>query len=128
MARLNMTTIPDNLDLLDVSLLKELDQKSVLSLNGCRVTDQILRLVPNKESFRMALRCIKLWARRMFSAVDGPVVRATQSLLRLTLSWTSVLPFGHTEIPTTAQKSCSFAPFSSPRYSKIGPGLVSDGW
>jgi len=43
--------------------LKNLDQKCVRSLNGCRVTDEILRLVPNHESFRLALRCIKVWAK-----------------------------------------------------------------
>src|SRR5882762_3566829 len=31
---------------------------------GSRVTDEILRLVPNVQVFRDSLRCIKLWARR----------------------------------------------------------------
>lgn len=31
---------------------------------GSRVTDEILRLVPNVQVFRDALRCIKLWAQR----------------------------------------------------------------
>eukprot|EP01087_Luapelamoeba_hula_P004174 TRINITY_DN1411_c1_g1_i2.p1 TRINITY_DN1411_c1_g1~~TRINITY_DN1411_c1_g1_i2.p1 ORF type:complete len:851 (+),score=162.20 TRINITY_DN1411_c1_g1_i2:490-3042(+) len=61
---LDKATIPDELDLLEESNLKNLEQKSVLSLNGCRVTDQILQLVPNIENFRQTLRCIKLWAKR----------------------------------------------------------------
>lgn len=53
-------------DLRDDLLLKNLDQKCVRSLNGCRVTDEILRLVPNIENFRLALRTIKLWAKSEF--------------------------------------------------------------
>ena len=52
-------------DLKDDMILKNLDQRCVRSLNGCRVTDEILRLVPNVETFRLALRVIKLWAKRM---------------------------------------------------------------
>ncbi|XP_003436462.2 poly(A) polymerase beta [Anopheles gambiae] len=63
-ARLALKEIPDNFDLRDDMLLKNLDQKSVRSLNGCRVTDEILRLVPNIDNFRLALRTIKLWAKR----------------------------------------------------------------
>ena len=35
-------------------------------MSGSRVTDQILRLVPNVNVFRDALRCIKLWASRSY--------------------------------------------------------------
>uniref|UniRef100_UPI00358EF679 poly(A) polymerase gamma isoform X2 n=1 Tax=Myxine glutinosa TaxID=7769 RepID=UPI00358EF679 len=63
-ARLALQVIPDNLDLRDNSLLKNLDIRCIRSLNGCRVTDEILHLVPNVENFRMALRAIKLWAKR----------------------------------------------------------------
>ena len=62
-SRLALPIIPSNLNLLDISLLKNLDAKCVRSLNGCRVTDAILSLVPNQESFRLALRAIKLWAK-----------------------------------------------------------------
>ncbi|XP_063934190.1 poly(A) polymerase type 3-like [Zophobas morio] len=64
MARVALQGIPDDLDLLNVNILRNTDEKSVLSLNGCRTTDQILRLVPNIYSFRISLRCIKLWAQR----------------------------------------------------------------
>ncbi|XP_028417685.1 poly(A) polymerase type 3-like isoform X2 [Dendronephthya gigantea] len=72
-ARLALAQVPDNLDLLDESLLKNLDQKCVKSLNGCRVTDEILRLVPNHESFKLTLRVIKLWAKKhgVYSNVLG---------------------------------------------------------
>ncbi|XP_060687520.1 poly(A) polymerase gamma-like isoform X1 [Hemiscyllium ocellatum] len=63
-ARLALQTIPDNLDLRDDSRLKNLDIRCIRSLNGCRVTDEILHLVPNKENFRLTLRAIKLWAKR----------------------------------------------------------------
>lgn len=62
-ARLSTPTIPDDLDLKDDSFLKNLDQKCVRSLNGCRVTDEILNLVPNVDTFRLTLRTIKLWAK-----------------------------------------------------------------
>lgn len=64
-ARLSYSTIPDDLDLKDDSILKNLDEKCVRSLNGCRVTDEILNLVPNVETFRLTLRTIKLWAKSM---------------------------------------------------------------
>lgn len=72
-ARLALSIIPDDLDLLDENNLKNLDEKSILSLNGCRVADQILRLVPNIPNFRMTLRCIKFWAQRrgVYSNVLG---------------------------------------------------------
>ncbi|NWX99944.1 PAPOG polymerase, partial [Nothoprocta ornata] len=63
-ARLSVQTISDNLDLGDDSRLRSLDIRCIRSLNGCRVTDEILHLVPNKENFRLTLRAIKLWAKR----------------------------------------------------------------
>jgi len=62
-ARLSNSTISDDLDLKDDTILRDLDEKCVRSLNGCRVTDEILNLVPNVETFRLTLRTIKLWAK-----------------------------------------------------------------
>jgi len=70
---LALRTIPENQELKDTHLLKGLDQQSIRSLNGCRVTDNILDVVPNQESFRLALRAIKLWAKKrgIYSNVLG---------------------------------------------------------
>jgi len=72
-ASLGVNKVPDDLDLRDNSLLKNLDEPCIRSLNGSRVTDEILRLVPNIPAFRTSLRCIKLWAKRraIYSNVMG---------------------------------------------------------
>ena len=72
-ARLNFDFIPRDLNLLDDSHLAYLDEKSVLSLNGVRVTELLFELVPNVDSFRETLRCIKLWAkvRGIYSNILG---------------------------------------------------------
>lgn len=63
-AQLSLPSVPENLELLDNSLLRNLDERCVRSLNGSRVTDEMLRLVPNVEAFRISLRCIKHWAKK----------------------------------------------------------------
>lgn len=72
-ARLALKEVAPDQALSDSVLLKNLDQKCVRSLNGCRVTDEILRLVPRVDNFRTALRAIKLWAKRhgIYSNVLG---------------------------------------------------------
>lgn len=69
-ARLALPEVPDDLSLLDESLLKNLDPKCVRSLNGCRVTDEILHLVPNIENFRLTLRAVKLWAKKPWNLLQ----------------------------------------------------------
>ena len=54
------------------SLLRGLTVEEVRSLNGTRVTDDILHLVPEVATFRLALRAIKLWAQR--KAIYGNIV------------------------------------------------------
>ena len=68
-AQLCLKEIPENMDLQDDVLLKNLDPKCVRSLNGCRVTDEILRLVPDVDNFRLTLRAIKLWAKRKIKSL-----------------------------------------------------------
>lgn len=62
--RLDIPQVPLDLTLEDNNLLRNIDDKDLRSLNGTRVTDQILQLVPQKTVFRHALRTIKLWAQR----------------------------------------------------------------
>lgn len=44
--------------------LRFLDDAGVRSLNGVRVAELILALVPNHKAFRTTLRAVKEWARR----------------------------------------------------------------
>ncbi|KAJ7521758.1 hypothetical protein O6H91_19G066700 [Diphasiastrum complanatum] len=72
-ARLSLWVIPEDLDISQESILRNIDEQSVHSLSGCRVTDQILRLVPNIQHFHTTLRCLKFWAKRrgVYSSVMG---------------------------------------------------------
>lgn len=64
-------------------ILRNMDEKSVRCMNGFRVADQILQLVPNQETFRQTLRFIKYWARQrgIYSNVLGFFGGITWSLL-----------------------------------------------
>uniref|UniRef100_A0A6B2KX97 polynucleotide adenylyltransferase n=1 Tax=Arcella intermedia TaxID=1963864 RepID=A0A6B2KX97_9EUKA len=72
-SRLSLSIIPEDFDLLDPNNLRNIDDQSIRSLNGCRVADQIMRLVPSIPNFRTTLICIKKWAqaRGVYSNVMG---------------------------------------------------------
>lgn len=63
-ASLQSNFINENINLLDNNILRGMDDKCILSVNGNRVTDEILSLVPNTSVFHKALRGIKYWAQR----------------------------------------------------------------
>ncbi|KAF1811859.1 Poly(A) polymerase PAPalpha [Eremomyces bilateralis CBS 781.70] len=72
-ARLHRTSILQDMTLSDTDLLRGLDESELRSVNGTRVTDELLGLVPQTKTFRQALRAVKLWAQRRgcYSAVVG---------------------------------------------------------
>ncbi|KAG2498362.1 hypothetical protein HYH03_003621 [Edaphochlamys debaryana] len=72
-APLAMHTLPETLDLSNHTVLRGCDEATVRSLNGCRVTDTLLKLVPRQDVFRLALRAAKHWAslRGISSNVTG---------------------------------------------------------
>ncbi|KAI9690437.1 MAG: polynucleotide adenylyltransferase [Bathelium mastoideum] len=63
-SRLAISTVPADLKLTDNNLLRGLTDTDIMSINGTRVTDEILQLIPQSKTFRHALRAIKLWAQR----------------------------------------------------------------
>ncbi|CCF57995.1 hypothetical protein KAFR_0D03470 [Kazachstania africana CBS 2517] len=72
-AKLDIAQVPESLVLSDNNLLRNVDEKDLRALNGTRVTDEILELVPKPIVFRIALRAIKLWAqnRAVYANVFG---------------------------------------------------------
>lgn len=60
----SLEQVPRSLTLKDDNILAGMDEAGLRSLNGTRVTDDILDLVPEKAVFKTALRGIKLWAQR----------------------------------------------------------------
>ncbi|GLJ40541.1 hypothetical protein SUGI_0836380 [Cryptomeria japonica] len=63
-ARLSLRAIPEDIEILDERLMENLDDTSMKSLRGRIGTARIQQLVPNLETFRSTLRCIKFWAKR----------------------------------------------------------------
>ena len=135
-AQLNLQSIPEDLDLQDDNLLRGLDDRCVRSLNGkefistfsiytltsvigSRVINEILRLVPNTDVFRDALRCIKLWAQ----SGNDPVARRIHLTVRCResdlfqcerfLGWCSLGDARSQDMPTVPERGswCHRQPF-----------------
>ncbi|KAF9734854.1 hypothetical protein PMIN02_007768 [Paraphaeosphaeria minitans] len=60
----SQSSIPRDFMLHDQSVLRGLDEQTIRSVNGVRTAKELLELVPQPQSFRHALRAIKLWANR----------------------------------------------------------------
>ncbi len=64
-ARLSFESVDETLgSLRDDNLLKNCDEHTVRSLSACRNNDAIISLVPNKEAFKVTLKCMKVWAKK----------------------------------------------------------------
>lgn len=63
-ACLQLNSVPFNLDMKDDGLIRGLDDQESRCINGARVSDMLISLVPQEKTFRHALRTIKLWAQR----------------------------------------------------------------
>lgn len=72
--QLDMDTIPKDLNLTaDDRLLQGLDEKDLRSINGCRVAEMIIHMVPDHKIYTDTLKFIKCWAKRrgIYSNVMG---------------------------------------------------------
>eukprot|EP00405_Crypthecodinium_cohnii_P022854 CAMPEP_0206470970 /NCGR_PEP_ID=MMETSP0324_2-20121206/31268_1 /ASSEMBLY_ACC=CAM_ASM_000836 /TAXON_ID=2866 /ORGANISM="Crypthecodinium cohnii, Strain Seligo" /LENGTH=617 /DNA_ID=CAMNT_0053945173 /DNA_START=33 /DNA_END=1886 /DNA_ORIENTATION=- len=69
--------------LMDDEVLRDMDEKSVRSVNGYRAAVKILQKVPNHDTFRASLRFVKHWAirRGIYSNVLGFFGGITWSLM-----------------------------------------------
>ncbi|KAK4545283.1 hypothetical protein LTR36_003463 [Oleoguttula mirabilis] len=63
-SNLQVSSVPPDLNLTDDNLLRGLDETDRKCVNGTRVAQRVLELVPQTKPFRLALRAIKLWAQR----------------------------------------------------------------
>lgn len=63
MARLEREAVPKLSEILNDRLLVGLDDTTVKSINGPRVTELIIKLVPNYANFALVLRCVRKWAK-----------------------------------------------------------------
>lgn len=71
-SNLQVPSVPSSLQLTDNNLLRGLNDVDLRCVNGTRVTDRILAVVPQTKPFRLALRAVKLWAQRR--AIYGNIV------------------------------------------------------
>ena len=71
-SNLQVASVPSSLQMTDNNLLRGLNEIDLRCVNGTRVTDRILAVVPQTKPFRLALRAVKLWAQRR--AIYGNIV------------------------------------------------------
>ncbi|KAL8226621.1 hypothetical protein R6Q57_016453 [Mikania cordata] len=63
-AKLQVTVVPEDVDISDPLSIKDIDETSWKSFSGVRVNNSILHIVPDVKVFKELLHCVKFWARR----------------------------------------------------------------
>lgn len=64
--RLKVYRVEDDLRMDDTKILKDMDIKDIRSINGFRIAEDILNLVPSQKNFKVVLHAIRLWAKSKF--------------------------------------------------------------
>lgn len=64
LASVDQHEVTDDFDILDDQVLRNVDDATVKSLNGPRVTELLTKLVPNYETFKLVLRVVRYWAKK----------------------------------------------------------------
>jgi poly(A) polymerase len=131
-APLQYNTIPEDLDIKNNNVLKHCDQVTIRSLNGSRVAHYFLKLVPDEQVFRTALRLIKLWARRRGCYSNARGYLGGVNLAILTARTCQFYPNKNAAFIVTRffRVFCNW-PWPTPvklREMETGPGLGLENW
>ncbi|KAK1435879.1 hypothetical protein QVD17_01651 [Tagetes erecta] len=63
-AKLQVTAVPESVDISEPSFIKDIDETSWNSFSGVRVKNSILHIVPDVKIFKELLHCVRSWAKR----------------------------------------------------------------
>jgi hypothetical protein len=137
---LNLDSIPESVDILDDQYLRGLDESSVRSCNGVRVTERVLQLVPHPDRFRTTLIAVKHWARVRVGVGDDCVPSVcvlrgvmTRSVASTRTCWASSAAStgpswwraSASSTRTTCRRLCSLG---SSGYTRCGSGPTRSCW
>ena len=61
---LNVPQVPRDMEVADDMILRGIDETGAKAINGTRVADKMMELIPQMAVFRVALKGVKLWAKQ----------------------------------------------------------------
>lgn len=72
-ANLALKNIEEELSLVGNNILQGCDATTAMSLNGSRVTDKLLSMIPNYDAYHLTLKFIKVWGQKrgVYSNISG---------------------------------------------------------